>query len=337
MSPEQIKGEKLTLQSDLFSAGVVIYELYKGTNPFLGRDVNHSINNITNMNENDFKVKLEGMPIQIIEAIERLIVRIPSHRFESAEEVLKLIDDSFVAETGSIIPSRNKKKGILAASVFIFSLLIIILFVMNFQNENDIPASKSNAELADNKNIVDDGSEINEKISEPNKLVDETKVIDKIPLTEKVIPPNIEEVKTVKVYGQLFVECIPWADVFIDGEKIETTPLKNNIKLEDGRYKLKLALPDFPVYENDILIEEDRLTTLRVNLDTLFGFIDFSVLPWGSVYLDDKYLGDTPFLNPLNVLPGDYKLKISNPNLGIVEDKIVVLRNDTIKYVHRFN
>ncbi|MDH7604230.1 MAG: serine/threonine-protein kinase, partial [Melioribacter sp.] len=35
MSPEQVAGAKLTYQSDLFSAGVVIYEIFTGKNPFL--------------------------------------------------------------------------------------------------------------------------------------------------------------------------------------------------------------------------------------------------------------------------------------------------------------
>ena len=34
MSPEQLKEEKLTSRSDLFSLGVVMYELLTGTPPF---------------------------------------------------------------------------------------------------------------------------------------------------------------------------------------------------------------------------------------------------------------------------------------------------------------
>src|SRR5581483_8887287 len=39
MSPEQIKGAELGEQSDMFSLGVVMYELLTGQRPFVGRDL----------------------------------------------------------------------------------------------------------------------------------------------------------------------------------------------------------------------------------------------------------------------------------------------------------
>ena len=49
MSPEQIRGEDLQPQSDLFSAGIVVLELFTNENPFLGKDINETINKVISL------------------------------------------------------------------------------------------------------------------------------------------------------------------------------------------------------------------------------------------------------------------------------------------------
>jgi serine/threonine-protein kinase len=334
MSPEQIKGEKLTLQSDLFSAGIVIYELYKGSNPFLGSGINDSINNITNLNEKEFGTYLEDLPVNIKKALQKLIVRTPALRFNSADEVLKLFGESQSETVIAKTSSKKNKTGILSFILLVIIFSVVLIFVITFKSENS--QTEISSDTLDEKITADEKSALLNTDDEPPKQINESEVSQEAAAIEKTIPSKTNNDPVEIYYGQLFIECIPWADVFINDQRVETTPLKNNIRLEDGKYKIKLAHPDFPVYEKDILIEKDRLTTIRINLDTLFGFVDFNVLPWGSVYLNDKYFGDTPFLNPLNVFPGEYKLKIINPNLGAIEDKIIIGRNDTINYSHRF-
>ncbi len=48
-----LKGEiaKLNAQSDLFSAGIVIYEIFTGKNPFLKENVNLTLNEIMAFDE----------------------------------------------------------------------------------------------------------------------------------------------------------------------------------------------------------------------------------------------------------------------------------------------
>ena len=78
MSPEQIQGEKLTLQTDLFSAGIVIYELYLSKNPFLGKKVNDSVNRLINYNEKEIFSTINNINTTIISLLTTLLKKTPA-------------------------------------------------------------------------------------------------------------------------------------------------------------------------------------------------------------------------------------------------------------------
>lgn len=93
MSPEQIRGEK-SQQTDLFSLGIVIYELYTGKNPFLGDNVSETINNILNKKEEDYIEQLKVIPEDIRQIVQSLLKKNLRERPKTASEVLNILDNS---------------------------------------------------------------------------------------------------------------------------------------------------------------------------------------------------------------------------------------------------
>ncbi|HLG16053.1 MAG TPA: protein kinase [Blastocatellia bacterium] len=86
MSPEQAKGERADSRSDLFSLGVVIYEMLAGKLPFKGKssvDVMHSV-------LHDEPPPLgEGFPARMQQIISRLLAKDPAARYQSADLLLE--------------------------------------------------------------------------------------------------------------------------------------------------------------------------------------------------------------------------------------------------------
>lgn len=88
MSPEQIKGGELDGRSDIFSFGVLLYELLTGINPFHGDHITTVIYKV--LHESPEPIKLEpgrvGESLQPI--IEDLLAKEPEERYQTFGEVL---------------------------------------------------------------------------------------------------------------------------------------------------------------------------------------------------------------------------------------------------------
>src|SRR5262245_26606280 len=84
MSPEQIEGKELTFHSDMYSLGVVLYELLTGRRPFVADSIEALVQKI--LNEDPVppsKVRKGGLPEAIDRAVLRAMKKKPEQRYPS--------------------------------------------------------------------------------------------------------------------------------------------------------------------------------------------------------------------------------------------------------------
>jgi len=88
MSPEQTRGEDVDLRSDLWSLGVVLYEMITGKHPFAGdyeQAVTYSI--LNEMPEPPTAIRT-GVPMQLEWIVNKCLAKKADERYQSAKELL---------------------------------------------------------------------------------------------------------------------------------------------------------------------------------------------------------------------------------------------------------
>ncbi len=134
MSPEQVRGEPADARSDIFSFGVVLYELLAGQRPFVGDTAVHTMHAILTDDPPELAAAGRVLPPALERAVRHCLEKNPEERFQSARDLAFALDALSASSTPSsaiaaLEPVRPRRRmlPILTAALVLLALALAAL------------------------------------------------------------------------------------------------------------------------------------------------------------------------------------------------------------------
>ena len=143
MSPEQTTSEVVDQRSDIWSFGVVMYEMLTGQRPFRGDYEQAVIYSIVNEDPEPITALRTGVPVEFERIIFKTLAKNPKHRYQSIEDVLvdlrrmkaEMDSKELLSRTGVRLPSRRRRRSTwLIPLVMVLIVTLAAVYFLEFQH-----------------------------------------------------------------------------------------------------------------------------------------------------------------------------------------------------------
>ena len=138
MSPEQVRAERVDHRSDIFSFGVVLYEMLAGQRAFRSGSAVETLNAILEKEPADLSQLNPNVPLGLERVVQRCLEKKPERRFQSASDLAFALESlSGTTRSAPAVVAASGRKltrehlAWLLAGVFLVALLVFAFFYLS--------------------------------------------------------------------------------------------------------------------------------------------------------------------------------------------------------------
>lgn len=299
MAPEVIAGEHPTPKSDIFAAGLIIWELLTGQNPFESADIFTTLQKVQETRLPDIDSLRQDIPKELKALLMKMLARNPHDRPPTSAAVLLSLSEipgypdesTRRSKSGLRIPSppivRRKieysgKTPYVAFSILIVFALFVSIYFYTHQGISIIPGSSDPKKHTDSLSFK----------------TEDTSLVQNLPQSTNIKPVNIGVDPTHKDSIQTIIEN-------------PKSPGSGQIIDDSRKYPASAPLDSVqktaPAGKNTI--------EKTANLAVKSGYLNFVIDPWARIYVDGSLKGDSPLGYAVKADTGDHWIVLDNPYL----------------------